>query len=835
MLLVAAGALAPDPVTSIDLAIEAVKPEAGHAYVIDRLPLAPLPALAGDDSEAGNRSTIGLLENGKSLGPAHSSHEDIRRAGEGRFSHWGEGLYFSASDNTDPRTNGRAYAVRYAKPLPAPLRWALIVAGSVLLALSQARSLARELGEIVTRLRQARRSSSVDAAGLPLLPAGIFLAVAAVVVMAGADRSAWILITQPFEALHGSNSLLGYSYVHGSGLLHKENLSSFLQVAFYSGYEVVPDLYFRRPVYSYLAALVAPLAGIEAAFLAVNLAAWAAAVWLCHRFTQCFYGDPRAARWAAALAATGMGFVVHALDYSAHLLAFTVYFGGVVLVYEGRVWRERADGRTHAIIGVYLALACLQYNTGIALVAAYLLVAFRHNRLRFVLPAALAALAAQPAWDALVAEVTRLHAGLAPADLSLTEREYFGRALEGWRQVLSQPLDAMVPQMASIAGSFLTFEAPLVVLVGVAWLLADALRCPEGRERAAFAAPFILLPVGAAMVFATAAGARGYLVYGASLFFFASCGAALSRLHAKSRSAFVAGAAAMLVLSAAWSLAHHANVLGPAKAYFLGVANLPVELFVPGSWEALSLTGAEPTPRMFGGAGGLDAAGLSLDLPRASSPPYRGMPQALLAGALLAGLASLLFALAARAGWRTTMLVACALLAIPTVAGRSLPGFPRVSVPERVIEVAQPLAYAIDLSEEVRRRFRADLSEGRAVVLFAWHYNGEAPEVRLGGHPVRLDRKVAAPDWIVNARLPETGSWVANAGDLRRALEAAKNGRLEIGFAGGAGVHLGGWQRQGLPGRAVEGSAARAAPIVPAVELRIYRGDERGAPVFFAF
>ena len=36
-------------------------------------------------------------------------HADIRSLGGGRFSHWGNNLFFSASDNTDPRTNGRTY------------------------------------------------------------------------------------------------------------------------------------------------------------------------------------------------------------------------------------------------------------------------------------------------------------------------------------------------------------------------------------------------------------------------------------------------------------------------------------------------------------------------------------------------------------------------------------------------------------------------------------------------------------------------------------------------------------------------------------------------------
>lgn len=57
------------------------------------------------------QSKTQLFENDQLLGPAHSLHETIRSAGRGRFSHWGSNLYFSTSDNSDPRTNGRIYKV----------------------------------------------------------------------------------------------------------------------------------------------------------------------------------------------------------------------------------------------------------------------------------------------------------------------------------------------------------------------------------------------------------------------------------------------------------------------------------------------------------------------------------------------------------------------------------------------------------------------------------------------------------------------------------------------------------------------------------------------------
>jgi len=80
-----------------------VNPEAGYAY------LAPYFAAGGDSVGNTKGSPVLLFEDTLPLGPGHSVHNDIRKIGRGRFNHWGNALYFSASDNSDPRTNGRVY------------------------------------------------------------------------------------------------------------------------------------------------------------------------------------------------------------------------------------------------------------------------------------------------------------------------------------------------------------------------------------------------------------------------------------------------------------------------------------------------------------------------------------------------------------------------------------------------------------------------------------------------------------------------------------------------------------------------------------------------------
>lgn len=51
-----------------------------------------------------------LLEDGKPLPHPHARHKLIREQGRGHYSHWTSStIYFSASDSSDPRTNGKKY------------------------------------------------------------------------------------------------------------------------------------------------------------------------------------------------------------------------------------------------------------------------------------------------------------------------------------------------------------------------------------------------------------------------------------------------------------------------------------------------------------------------------------------------------------------------------------------------------------------------------------------------------------------------------------------------------------------------------------------------------
>jgi hypothetical protein len=100
------GATPPDRV--IDFKPDVISKEQGLAYTF------LLPDLAEEaDGPNGPSSQWVLLENGKPLGPPHSSNDDVRQKGAGRYSHWKDRVYFSSSDGSDPRTNGRSYQMAY--------------------------------------------------------------------------------------------------------------------------------------------------------------------------------------------------------------------------------------------------------------------------------------------------------------------------------------------------------------------------------------------------------------------------------------------------------------------------------------------------------------------------------------------------------------------------------------------------------------------------------------------------------------------------------------------------------------------------------------------------
>lgn len=91
-----------------------IRPERGFSYsAVVAKPALPFAFARRTDSlNDTTASKALLLEDGKPLGPGHALLDLIIASGSGVFSDWSGNIYFSASDNGDPRTNGRTYELR---------------------------------------------------------------------------------------------------------------------------------------------------------------------------------------------------------------------------------------------------------------------------------------------------------------------------------------------------------------------------------------------------------------------------------------------------------------------------------------------------------------------------------------------------------------------------------------------------------------------------------------------------------------------------------------------------------------------------------------------------
>jgi SAM-dependent methyltransferase len=80
-------------------------PQGGASYA------AAVPDLEyeADTSVAPRRSELMMYEGTRMLGLGHALHNHIADCGKGRFSHWEKDIIFSATDNSNPNTNGRTY------------------------------------------------------------------------------------------------------------------------------------------------------------------------------------------------------------------------------------------------------------------------------------------------------------------------------------------------------------------------------------------------------------------------------------------------------------------------------------------------------------------------------------------------------------------------------------------------------------------------------------------------------------------------------------------------------------------------------------------------------
>jgi lysophospholipase L1-like esterase len=137
-----------------------INPEQGHAYIVNIGQIRKYSVLrACSDAEQNSYCSEAVVyEDGIPLPGAHTSHDSIRKDGGGKYSHWQTELYFSASDNSDPRSNGRKY--RFATKAHLPRRLLYLISSLLFLILAV---------ESVKLVRRALKSPRLAAIPLTVL------------------------------------------------------------------------------------------------------------------------------------------------------------------------------------------------------------------------------------------------------------------------------------------------------------------------------------------------------------------------------------------------------------------------------------------------------------------------------------------------------------------------------------------------------------------------------------------------------------------------------------------------------------------------------------------
>lgn len=97
--------------------LTAIEADAGKSAIA----IAPQFSGFSDSVDAPMRSPLIVLEDGRPLATPHATHDDIRQLGGGRYSHWGDRIFFSSADGDSPTSGRRCYEA--AMPRGSMRRW----------------------------------------------------------------------------------------------------------------------------------------------------------------------------------------------------------------------------------------------------------------------------------------------------------------------------------------------------------------------------------------------------------------------------------------------------------------------------------------------------------------------------------------------------------------------------------------------------------------------------------------------------------------------------------------------------------------------------------------
>lgn len=153
-----------------------------------------------------------ILEDGRPLGPRLYFNQPVKDHGGGRFNILDSRVWYSTSDNSDPRTNGRTY--EFLAPVPLAPGWAVAAYAGFLGCLV---ALARIPGVTAPASRWRAKLSFVSSAGLAVAMAAAAVAVGVVLLRSGTINDGFAVKDMPYSDAQGWNEL-AIDLAHGRGL-----------------------------------------------------------------------------------------------------------------------------------------------------------------------------------------------------------------------------------------------------------------------------------------------------------------------------------------------------------------------------------------------------------------------------------------------------------------------------------------------------------------------------------------------------------------------------------------------------------------------------------------
>lgn len=426
----------------------------------------------------------------------------------------------------------------------------------------------------------------------------IFIFLSVPITLFSVKQPGWIKATIPYQSYMGMYSILGYSQIIDNHLVFYETVPSYQMVWNFNGANFPSSFYHMRAIYPYIVSLISPFAGIDFSFLLVNYFAWAISAYLAWRFTLSIFKDALAGLIAVILTCGGMGWITVLGTFDSHLFSIFIFYLGVVIIFETKVWQETKPFRSHLILGLFLAIAALVYNTGLLLLAGYLILSWRKNNWIWLIMVILITLSSTIIWRLFLPPFYD------------AERTALIQSLRMWENQFHKPILELSEIILSRFFTFVSIDSPLVVsggLLSIIWIIFTK------KDLRRFFLTFLILPLLLLMPykFIHDVAINNYIVYGITIILFAALSGLLAFLIRQSKINKILSISITVIIlipHLIWSTSHFWGYLGPTFAYYYSYQHVGNLFRTIAQFENLTSDGS--IPYIVGGSSSLVASGL---------------------------------------------------------------------------------------------------------------------------------------------------------------------------------------------------------------------------------